>query len=68
MWDSYVKLGGMNIYNNILISNYLWMKVIIILTKDWMITITREHPWSYMMLVREKITSADVYMLVYGCV
>ena len=42
--------------------------MIIILIGNWMISITREQSWSYMILVEKTVyTSADVSMLCYGC-
>ena len=64
-----VKLRGLNIPNNVLIHNYLWMKMKIIVVENWMISITREQSESYIILVWENSfsTSADVYMLGHVC-
>ena len=42
--------------------------MIIILTENWMIQITWEQSWIYMVLIEKQFyTSADVYTLGYGC-
>ena len=52
-----VKLLGLNVENNIFIQNYLWMKMIIILMKNWMISIIRERSVSYIILVGKTVIS-----------
>ena len=47
--------------------NDLWMKIIIILMENWMISIKREKSWSYMILVGKKVFNfVDFSMLGFG--
>ena len=51
----FVKLRGLKKNMIIKMNNSLWMKMIMILVENRMVSITRGQSWSYMMLVVKKI-------------